>query len=145
MDYRIREVNGRAPTKALALLRLQEATFADAAPLVSPDKGHWWLAYHGDDPVAFAGLIKSTLVPNAGYLSRVGVLADHRGHRLQCRLTRALELRARRNGWARIVTDTTDNIPSANSLIRAGFKLFTPKTPWAFGHSLYWTKDITTQ
>lgn len=142
-NYRIREVNGRDPNKALALLSLQETTFAGEANLVNPDKGHWWLAYHGDDPVAFAGLVKSQQSADAGYLIRAGVLEDHRGHGLQCRLLRAREIRARKNGWSRLVTDTTDNLHSANSLIRAGFRLFQPKYPWAFNNSLYWTKDLT--
>jgi GNAT superfamily N-acetyltransferase len=140
--YRIREVNGRDPEIAADLRDLHERTFGDTSYPTTTDRGHWWLAYDGDDPVAFAGLVRSYKYADAGYLVRSGVLENHRGHGLQHRLIRARELRARRNGWSRLVTDTTDNVPSANSLIRAGFKLFAPKTPWAFEHSLYWTKDL---
>ena len=40
------------------------------------------------------------------------------------------------------VTDTTDNISSANNLIRAGYRLFEPPWRWAFQNSLYWTKVL---
>lgn len=63
-------------------------------------------------------------------------------NRLQLRLMRALEARARLNGWCSIVSDTTDNLSSANNFIRAGYRLFEPKSPWAWPHTLYWRKFI---
>jgi Phage terminase large subunit len=59
---------------------------------------------------------------------------------LQLRLMRALEARARLNGWCSIVSDTTDNISSANNFIRAGYRLFRPQVPWAWPNTLYWRK-----
>jgi GNAT superfamily N-acetyltransferase len=56
----------------------------------------------------------------SGNFCRVGVLQEHCGHGLQLRLMRALERRARRNGWSYVVSDTTDNLFSANNIIRAG-------------------------
>jgi hypothetical protein len=38
------------------------------------------------------------------------------------------------------VTDTTDDVASANSLIKAGYTLYTPAQPWALSNSLYWRK-----
>jgi hypothetical protein len=61
---------------------------------------------------------------------------------LQLRLMRALEARARLNGWSSIVSDTTDNLPSANNLIRAGYLLYRPQNPWAWPNTLYWRKAI---
>jgi hypothetical protein len=55
---------------------------------------------------------------------------------------RALESRARRNGWGTIVSDTTDNLASANNFIRAGYRLYQPQTPWAWSNTLYWRKSI---
>jgi hypothetical protein len=66
-------------------------------------------------PVAFAGVIPSTHACNAGYFSRVGVLRKHCGRCLQLRLMRAMESRARNNGWSCVVSDTTDNVASANN------------------------------
>jgi GNAT superfamily N-acetyltransferase len=142
MTYRIREVDGGEPEIAEDLKELHELTLGDGAPLPDFSIGYWWLAYRGDDPVAFAGMRRSSVRVNRGYLSRSGVLPAHRGHGLQVRLLRARETKARRLGWNALVSDTTSNIPSSNSLIRAGFRLFQPETPWAFENSLYWFKDI---
>jgi hypothetical protein len=45
--------------------------------------------------------------------------------------------------WA--ITDTTDNVVSANSLISEGFKMFDPTEPWAHSTSLYWRKPLAVQ
>jgi hypothetical protein len=63
-------------------------------------------------------------------------------NRLQLRLMRALESRARLNGWRSVVSDTTENIVSANNFIRAGYRLYQPQTPWAWPNTLYWRKFI---
>ena len=140
--YRIREVDGTDDDIADFLAELHQLTFLDAAPVPKFDQGHWWLAFRGTDPVAFAGIIPSTNVFNAGYFCRVGVLGKHCGRRLQLRLMRAMEARARLNGWCSIISDTTDNVHSANNFIRAGYSLFRPKAPWAWPNTLYWRKDV---
>jgi hypothetical protein len=58
-------------------------------------------------------------------------MMKHCGHALQLR-----------NGWCCIVSDTTDNIPSANNFIRAGYRLYRPEVPWGWPHTLYWRKPI---
>jgi ribosomal protein S18 acetylase RimI-like enzyme len=140
--YRIREVDGQDEDVADTLADLHRLTFFDQARVPQFDHGHWWLAFDGVEPVAFAGLVPSTHVDNAGYFCRVGVLAKHSGRRLQLRLMRALETRARRNGWHSIVSDTTCNVASANNFIRAGYRLYQPQAPWAWQHTLYWRKTM---
>ena len=140
--YRIREVDGQDEDVADTLAELHQLTFFDRARIPQFDHGHWWLAFDGAEPVAFAGLVASTHVDNAGYFCRVGVLSAHSGRRLQLRLMRALETRARRNGWHSIVSDTTDNVASANNFIRAGSRLYRPEVPWAWPHTLYWQKTM---
>ncbi|WP_343208598.1 GNAT family N-acetyltransferase [Bradyrhizobium sp. Ai1a-2] len=140
--YRIREVDGQDEDVADTLAELHQLTFFDRARVPAFDQGHWWLAFDGAEPVAFAGLVSSTHVDNAGYFCRVGVLRQHCGRCLQLRLMRALETRARRNGWHSIVSDTTDNIASANNFIRAGYRLYEPEAPWAWPHTLYWRKTM---
>ena len=140
--YRIRAVDGADDEIADTLAELHLLTFLDAASVPKFDQGHWWLALHKTESVAFAGLIPSTHVCNAGYFCRVGVLSRHWGNRLQLRLMRAMEARARLNGWCSIVSDTTDNLSSANNFIRAGYHLFEPKHPWAWPQTLYWRKVI---
>lgn len=139
---RIREVDGHDDEIAETLVDLHRLTFFDGAPIPEFDRGHWWLARHEAAAVAFAGVVASTHACNAGYFCRVGVLQRYRGHGLQLRLMRALEWRARQNGWNAVVSDTTDNLASANNFIRAGYRLYQPRIPWAWSNTVYWRKSI---
>jgi GNAT superfamily N-acetyltransferase len=138
--YTIREVDGEDDDISDTLDELHDACFLDSAPKVKY-YGYWWLAYHAATPVGFAGITPSTIGPGVGYLKRAGVLPAHRGRGLQRRLLKVRERKARQLGWTSVITDTTDNVPSANNLIKAGYLLFSPE-PWSFGHSLYWTKEL---
>jgi GNAT superfamily N-acetyltransferase len=140
--YRIREVNGHEDEIADTLAELHHLTFFTGAPVPDFDQGHWWLAFHEAMPVAFAGVVLSSHAANSGYFCRVGVLSKHWGRALQLRLMRAVESRARQNGWLCIVSDTTDNLASANNFIRSGYRLYQPRYPWAWPNSLYWRKSI---
>ena len=140
--YRIREVDGHDDEIADTLTDLHRLTFFDGASIPEFDWGHWWLAFHETIPVAFAGVVPSKRAFNAGYFCRVGVLKKHCGNALQLRLMRALETRARDNGWSCIISDTTDNLASANNFIRAGYRLYRPQYPWAWPNTLYWRKSI---
>ena len=140
--YRIREVNGRDDDIADTLAELHQLTFFNSAPVPEFDWGHWWFAYHGGLPIAFAGLVPSTHVKDAGYFCRVGVLSEYCGQALQLRFMRVVESRARNNGWSLVVSDTTDNLVSANNFIRAGYQLYQPEYPWAWRYSLYWRKIL---
>ena len=135
-------MDGQDDDIADVLVDLHRLTFFGSAPIPEFEFGCWWLAFLRADPVAFAGLLPSTHANNAGYISRVGVLNKHRGQMLQLRLMRALESRARYNGWCSIVSDTTDNLASANNFIRAGYRLYQPQTPWAWPNTLYWRKAL---
>lgn len=138
--YRIRVVDASDDDVADTLADLHQLTFFDAAALPEFELGAWWLAYHGDEAVAFAGVVPSTHVRNGGYFSRVGVLQRHWGRGLQRRLMRVVEARGRCLGWDSIVSDTTDNAISANNFIQAGYRLFEPQVRWAWSHTLYWRK-----
>ena len=140
--YRICEVDGQDDEIADTLTELHRLTFFDGASVPPFDLGHWWLAFHKAAAVAFVGAVPSTHARNAGYICRVGVLPAHCGQRLQLRLMRVAELRARRNGWTCLVSDTTRNVASANNFIRAGYRLYQPQIPWAWPNTLYWRKKI---
>ena len=142
MTYRIREVDALDDEIAETIIELHRLTFFDTAPIPSLDSGHWWLGYYGHEPISFASLLPSDRYPRAGYFKRVGVLEKHRGRGLQRRHMRAIEVRAKRNGWTQIVSDTTDNPASANNFIAAGYWILTPEFPWAFPQSIYWIKDL---
>jgi GNAT superfamily N-acetyltransferase len=140
--YRIREVDGCDDDVMDILMDLHRLTFFDSAPIPEFGHGHWWLVFHETMPVAFAGVIPSTRDHNAGYFCRVGVLRPHYGQALQLRLMRALESRARRIGWSSVISDTTENLASANNFIRAGYRLYRPAHPWAYPNTLYWRKIL---
>ena len=138
--YIIRVVDAYDEDTAEILSDLHQSTFFDSAAMPQFDLGAWWLAYHGDHAVAFAGVLPSTHVKKGGYFCRVGVLQRHWGRGLQRRMMRVIEARGRRIGWDSIVSDTTDNTVSANNFIQAGYRLFEPEAPWAWPQTLYWRK-----
>lgn len=137
--YIIRQVDGA--DDADVLREIQEA-FRPEMPVADTIDGWWWMAYRAGVPAAFLGVIPSTHYPNALYFKRVGVLPEHRGNYLQARLMRCMERFAGLRGFAGMVSDTTDNVHSANNFIRAGWEMFTPEFPWAFPHTLYWRKAV---
>lgn len=139
-SYRIREVDGDEEFETLNLLH--HHTFGPAETHGDYSDGFWWIAYFGQDPVAFIGVIQSILDTDMGYFSRVGVLKEHRGNALQRRLMRAMEAKARRQGWRQIVTDTHDNHHSANNILAAGYRMYAPRYPWSFANALYWKKNL---
>lgn len=140
--YRTRRVDGTDDDVADTLRDLHDQCFGDTAPQIDPENGHWWLTFTGREPVAFCGLLPSAQWLNTGYLYRVGVLPEHRGRGLQQRLIAVREAHARRLGWSHTITDTTENTPSANSLIRRGYTLYEPKRPWGLPSALYWKKAL---
>jgi GNAT superfamily N-acetyltransferase len=140
--YRTRRVDGTDEDIAETLRELHDRCFGDTAPQINPDAGYWWLTYCGKSPAAFCGMLASHRWANTGYLYRVGVLEEHRGKGLQQRLIAVREAHARRLGWTHTITDTTENTPSANSLIRRGYVLYDPKQPWSLPHALYWKKEL---
>ena len=110
----------------------------DPPPLDAPT---WWVAaaHHGSRPpelCAYAGAYRSSfVVPDAVYLSRIGVLPEARGLRVSERLISAVVRWARTQGSV-IITDT-NNPASANAHIRCGFRLFEPPWRWALSDSIY--------
>ena len=104
MPYQIQEVDGVTLSDTINAFNklvpewppLQQGHFT---------KGYWWLAYLGERPVAFAGLVPFEPLPNIGYLKRCYVNPDHHGHGLQFRLMVARELKAKRLGWTHLVSE----------------------------------------
>jgi len=124
-----------------AIAGLQAAVLPLDAPH-SMDAGAWWLALDDGLPVAFAGLVPSTRWGDCSYLCRAGVLESHRGRGIQKRLIGVREKYAREVGHRWLITDTTGNPASSNSLISCGFRLFHPSRPWGPDRALYWRKRL---
>lgn len=129
------------PTKRAELERMQKACLPYDDP-VFPSDGVWWIGYDDKQPAAFCLLAPSARWADTAYLARSGVLYYWRGQGLQKRMIRIRERCARGNGYKWIISDTTDNPPSANSLARMGYQMFEPTKPWATDTSLYWRKRL---
>jgi GNAT superfamily N-acetyltransferase len=142
MPFTIRQLDIRVPENRTVLMYLQSKCLPGDEPL-PVEGGHWWVAYTGEDkPVGFAALTRSAQWFNAGYMCRAGVLPAYQGHGLQKRFIQARIRKARALNWEWLITDTTQNPPSANSLIAMGFKLYEPSTPWGYKNSLYWRLNV---
>jgi GNAT superfamily N-acetyltransferase len=138
---RVRAVDGKDAATAALLQHLQLLCLDADKPLKS-NTGYWWIAYDGALPVGFCGLIRSRHFSDCGYLSRSGVIESHRGNGLQKRMIQIRQRKAKKLGWNWLISDTRDNIPSSNSLISMGFKMYTPSNPWGVSDTLYWRKKI---
>jgi len=139
--YEIHEVDGVLNRETLEAFNaldpyfppLQECHFTD---------GYWWLAFKGDEPVAFAGMVVFLPFQVIGYLKRCLVTPNNHGHGLQSRLMLARELKARQLGWTHLVSEChQDNSYSAANFRRANFTQAFPEQPWA-KDSLFWVKAL---
>lgn len=137
MSYTIRQVELDEEVRDI-INRMDRACFP-VDELCDKSGCAWWLVYDESyTVVGFAGVKPSSQWDDAGYLCRAGVMPKHRGQGLQLRMIKVRQRYARRQGWNWLVTDTTNNIGSANNLIRAGFLLYEPSVPWGPDDALYW-------
>ena len=125
-----------------AQLRTLQTTCLPHDDPVYPEDGTWWIGYDGKQAVAFCLVRPSYKWTDTAYLARSGVLYYWRGKGLQKRMIRIRENHARRQGYTWMISDTTENPPSANSLARMGYQMFEPTKPWATDTSLYWRKKL---
>jgi GNAT superfamily N-acetyltransferase len=140
MKFTIRRVSGDKFYDEIK--QAQRATLPYDKALDSRD-GIWWLAWAEDGSVAgFASMHASRRWAQTGFLSRAGVLLHYQGFGLQKRLIRARERYAKRLGWEWLITDTTENPASANSLIACGFKMYEPSYPYRVNNTCYWRKKV---
>lgn len=102
----------------------------------------WWLVFHNGKPVAFAGMLASTVESGSMYLNRSGVLAEHRGKGLQVALIKARLKRAKQLGAKWATSDTYDNPHSSNNLIACGFRAYRPEHPWRSEGTMYWRRRL---
>jgi GNAT superfamily N-acetyltransferase len=133
----------RARTPAdFAAVDLLQATILPYDKPLRTNVGAWWLAWDDGEPVAFAGVRPSLRWIDCMYLCRSGVAPEHRGKGVQKRLIRVREAYAREMAMRWLISDTTNNPASANSLISCGFRMYEPAAPWGNRHTVYWKKRI---
>jgi GNAT superfamily N-acetyltransferase len=137
----LKRVDIRKESVQLRLSALQKICLPYDQPL-DTNFGSWWIASQDGRDIGFAGLVRSVSWIDCGYLCRAGVVPTHRGQGLQKKFIRVRIRQAKTLGWKWLISDTTENPASANSLISCGFKMFEPSKPWAFKNSLYWRKKL---
>jgi len=100
-----------------------------------------WIVWKDKEPVGLCSY--KDFGDGIAFLSRAGMIREHRGHGLQQRMIR-IRLRAcKEAGFKTAITYTTnDNGPSFHSLQKAGFFLYCPQDPWAGTDKLYWRKSL---
>lgn len=140
MTYRIRRID--PDEYADELIEIQKICLPESTPIKPEENDEWWGAFLGDAVIAVAAMRPSVRWPLTGYLSRAGVLPEHRGNGLQRRLIDVRLRQAQRHGWQWVVTDTIENPVSSNNLIDCGFRMYEPKIVWGFKGALYWRKYI---
>ena len=142
--FRIKRVVEMSQTTEQAIRFLQK----ECLPLdtvLSPKNGWWWMAYCDGRLAGFAAMLQSSKTPQAAYLARAGTLEAFRGRGLQKKLIRERLKFAKDLGLTQAITDTTDNVASANALIATGFRMFEPDDPWGLSNTLYWRKSLAVQ
>ena len=142
--FRIKRATEMSQTTEQAIRFLQK----ECLPLdtvLSPKVGWWWIAYCDGRLAGFAAMMQSSKTPEAVYLARAGTLEAFRGRGLQKKLIRERLKFAKDLGMTQAITDTTDNVASANALIATGFRMFDPDDPWGLPNTLYWRKSFAVQ
>lgn len=142
--FRIKRVVEMSQTTEQAIRFLQK----ECLPLdtvLSPKNGWWWMAYCDGRLAGFAAMLQSSKTTQAAYLARAGTLEAFRGRGLQKKLIRERLKFAKDLGLTQAITDTTDNVASANALIATGFRMFEPDDPWGSPNTLYWRKAFAVQ
>lgn len=139
MSYRIQR-----ESVPLAVLPLDQECFpSDHRPVL--ENSLWWVVWRGKEPVGYAGLRVCENAQNKGlgFLSRAGVLREHRGRGLQRRLIRAREMEARALGLTDLVTYVALwNCPSLNSLVACGYRFYRPADKWGGKEAVYLRKRL---
>lgn len=131
---KVREVFG--PDHEFELMRLQKETFPADGKVACID-GYWWMAFDGDKAVGFSCMTDVQTWDKTGYISRVGVMPAYRGKGLQRRLMKVCERKAKRLGWARLISTTYNNPPSANNFIALGYRTYEPQARWGASDTIY--------
>lgn len=129
------------PHSAKLLRAIQKTCLPYDKPYLEKN-GWYWVGFWNQTPVAFCVLAPSIRWADCVYLARSGVVAEFRGYGLQKKMITLREKLARKQGYKWVVTDTSENPPSANSLISRGYRLYEPSRPWGLSNAIYWRKKL---
>ncbi len=142
--YAIHEVDGILNAKLLDRLN---ALAPEIFPPLDPrhySNGFWWICYHKEEPVAFAGMVPFEPFADVGYFKRCLITsADHYGHGIQYRMMMVRNLKAQQLKWKMLVSECgANNHFSASNFRKAGFEMIDPEQKWGAPGSIYWRKVL---
>lgn len=101
----------------------------------------WFLAKMGGIVVGWCGYTLKD--PLTAEIYRTGVLPQYQSRGIKRKLVAAMERHAAKQGVVVMKSYCgPDNIPSANSLIRSGYKMYAPANEYVGGPWLYWQKRL---
>jgi ribosomal protein S18 acetylase RimI-like enzyme len=143
--FAIHEVERADERAGIEIARMEEACFPGRQCYWPAGADSvWWLVRDSDNtPAAYCALGRFSAGPRTGYLSRAGVMPQHRGKGLHPYLIDIRVERARRLGFNTLVTNVNpENVASANNLIEAGFRLYRPGVLWDGEGRLYLRKVL---
>jgi len=130
-------------TKDLPLVISLNAVILPEDDLNVGHETYHWIATdkRSGEPVGFCSV--SDIGHGILFLSRAGLLRSHRGRNIQRRFIKVRESFAKRNGFESIITYTLkDNYQSMSSLIKSGYKLYTPEYNYAGDDFYYFIKEL---
>lgn len=146
------QIRIRKTTDHELLLRLDTACFPHDER-IDPTEGVWWVAYHYDTPVGFAGAkvlaqplsnVRGVDTGKGVFLARCGIIPMYRGVSLQRRLIRVRLSWARAQRAKRAITYTAyDNVASTRNLQKEGFLYYLPVSNYSgMKDALYWMLEL---
>lgn len=101
-------------------------------------ESYLWIAR--DENKKIVGFATTRYLPEEkyGFLSRAAVIPTHRRNGIHKRLLKCRIKHASSQGWNGLITYVCNtNIPSLNSLVKAGFKFYAPAYRWAGKDFMY--------
>ncbi len=149
--YQIKYVGGPGETSDLEMAyihQMEKICFEGEKPYAYVNKQercHWWVIMYEGKRIGFSGLeLFKTWNPKFGFIFLTGVLPAYRNQGLKKRLVRTMEKKLRTLDIYRMVSYASyDNLPSANSLISLGYKLYQPSDPdWGTKWAYFFRKDL---
>jgi GNAT superfamily N-acetyltransferase len=129
---------------AINTVKLEDKLHFPGCEVIRLDESYIWIAYEeGSQDVVGYATLREIKGEKIGYLSRAAVARNHRRRGLHKRLIQVRIKMAKKLGWKGVITYTaTDNVASANSLIKHGFQLYIPEYRWAGKEFLYFMKSF---
>lgn len=128
--------------KHLAKLEWLHLHCFPADPIPDWSVGTWWITWEDGQPIAFIGVEPVASWKEAIYISRVGVVQEHRGKHLQVKLMNKV-VKAAEGFYEAVISSTYENPASANSFILCGFKTYLPAVCWGAAGTIYWVKEMS--